>query len=512
MTLPLAVSSAGFLKHQEVPVALDFSQAQTPIQELIIENPKLMTRVFQRLQHLEQGSVVNTDEQRQVGHYWLRAPELAPTADITDAIIESQLLLRVFLSENNLSRFTQVLCIGIGGSALGPQFVLDALGEHTQRQTFFLDNTDPQGIQRVLNQDKNWFETTLVLVTSKSGGTVETRNGLEEVQARFDRYGINFPEQAIAITQEGSKLDNLAQEQGWLARFPLWDWVGGRTSITSMVGLVPLALAGLDTQKFLTGAKKMDQWTRSSQKPELNPALNLALVWYHQGKAQGEKNLAFIPYKDALHLFPKYLQQLIMESIGKRTDRDGHLVHQGLTVFGNKGSTDQHAYIQQLRDGRNDFIAHFIHVLTPLIDGTPVTLSDGHTSGDHLIGFWLGTRKALTEAGRSNISLTIPKISEESIGSLVALFERAVSLYADLININAYHQPGVEAGKKAAQVILETQATILSSLEDGPKDYQSIVAQVESYGLNLHETHYLLEHLIHCKKVVLLPQGLYALS
>ena len=165
--------------------------------------------------------------------------------------------------------------------------------------------------------------------------------------------------------------------------------------------------------------------------------------------------MVVLPYKDSLVLFSKYLQQLIMESLGKELDLDGKVVHQGLAVYGNKGSTDQHAYIQQLRDGVNNFFACFIEVRKGR-EGASIEVDPGTTSADYLQGFFRGTRKALHAAGRKSLTLSIPEVTPFQLGLLIALFERAVSFYASLVNINAYHQPGVEAGKKAAGTFLET--------------------------------------------------------
>src|SRR4029079_16551898 len=164
-------------------------------------------------------------------------------------------------------------------------------------------------------------------------------------------------------------------------------------------------------------------------------------------------------------LFSKYLQQLVMESLGKEKDLSGKVVNQGIAVFGNKGSTDQHAYVQQLRDGQNNFFVTFFEVLTDR-KGPNLFVEPGITSGDFLVGFYLGTRTALFEKGRESLTLVINSVSEFSVGMLIALFERAVGFYASLININAYHQPGVEAGKKAAASVIQTQTAVVRLLKE----------------------------------------------
>jgi glucose-6-phosphate isomerase len=242
----------------------------------------------------------------------------------------------------------------------------------------------------------------------------------------------------------------------------MWDWVGGRTSVTSAVGLLPAALQGLDTEALLAGAAAMDEATRRPA-PRGNPAALLAAAWHALGAGRGSKAMVVLPYKDRLLLFSRYLQQLVMESLGKEKDLAGRVVHQGLAVYGNKGSTDQHAFVQQLRDGTADFFVTFVRVLRDR-EGRSLEVEPGATSGDFLDGFLLGTRRALFESGRPSITLTIPEVSPRTLGMLVALYERTVGLYASLVGINAYHQPGVEAGKKAAAAILELQRRVVEAV------------------------------------------------
>lgn len=203
--------------------------------------------------------------------------------------------------------------------------------------------------------------------------------------------------------------------------------------------------------------------------------------------------MVVLPYKDRLELFSRYLQQLVMESLGKERDLSGAVVNQGIAVYGNKGSTDQHAYVQQLRDGLHNFFAVFIEVLK---DRSPCTSASAAlktfnpetldvesevTSGDYLTGFYLGTRQALFEKNRESISVTIPEVNAYYVGMLIALFERAVGLYASLINVNAYHQPGVEAGKKAAAEVLSIQGRVVSYLkqEKNPLGVEEIARGVQ---------------------------------
>lgn len=445
-----------------------------------------MAAAFTAMAALEAGAVANPDEKRQVGHYWLRTPELAPNADIRHAIEAMIEAVRGFsrrvhqgeLKSQGGAPFTDLLVIGIGGSALGPQLAADALGDPRRdrlRPSFF-DNTDPDGMDRVLAALGERLATTLVLVISKSGGTAETRNGMLVAKAAFEQRRLDFARHAVAITGAGSLLDQTAKNEGWLARFPMWDWVGGRTSELSAVGLLPAALQGLDIDGLLDGARACDEITRRRDLRK-NPAALLAALWYYATGGRGERDMVVLPYKDRLLLFSRYLQQLIMESLGKGQDLQGNEVAQGIAVYGNKGSTDQHAYVQQLREGVPNFFVTFIEVLEDG-GGAPLEVEPQTTSGDYLRGFRLGTREALWAAGRESITLTIDRIDAPGLGVLIALYERAVGFYANLVGINAYHQPGVEAGKKAAAAVLALQRRLLEYLaaESRPQSLETIAA------------------------------------
>ena len=244
-------------------------------------------------------------------------------------------------------------------------FVSDALGDPQSdpMKVNFIDNTDPDGIDRTLHGPASRLQETLCIVISKSGGTPDPRNAMLLVDEAFRKEELDFPKHAVAVTMPGSKLDRTAGAQGWLRRFPMFDWVGGRTSVLSAVGLVPAALQGLDIDGLLAGAAACDEVTRRHDL-RTNPAALMALMWHHATGGKGQKDMVVLPYKDRLVLFSRYLQQLVMESLGKRLNLKGERVDQGIAVYGNKGSTDQHAYVQQLRDGVNNFFVTFIRVLS----------------------------------------------------------------------------------------------------------------------------------------------------
>ncbi|KAJ3051135.1 hypothetical protein HK102_012134, partial [Quaeritorhiza haematococci] len=250
-------------------------------------------------------------------------------------------------------------------------------------------------------------------------------------------------------------------------------------------------LQGLDMKGLLDGAAAMDKATRVHDVAK-NPAALLALSWYLATDGRGAKDMVVLPYKDRLLLFSRYLQQLVMESLGKRLDLEGNRVDQGISVYGNKGSTDQHAYVQQLRDGVDNFFVTFLRVLEDGGDGREV--EPGVTPGDYLHGFLLGTREALFANDRRSVTITVDRVDARTVGALIALFERAVGLYATLVNVNAYHQPGVEAGKKAAASVLELQDKARAALTAQPRTADQVAEAVGA--ADSAETVYLvLEHL-----------------
>jgi glucose-6-phosphate isomerase len=451
-------------------LAVDLSRMNVDDAFFAAMEPKVQ-KAFADMAALEAGAIANPDENRMVGHYWLRNSALAPTSEIRKEIEDAIVQIKTFSSKVHAGEisgtggaFKNYLLIGIGGSALGPQFVANALGDpRTDKlKPYFFDNTDPDGMDQVLATIGDGLSKTLCIAISKSGGTKETRNGMLVAKAAFERVGLDFGKHTVAVTSADSELDKYAIQNNWLERFPMWDWVGGRTSELSPVGLLPAALQGIDINGFISGACECDKITRAHN-AKTNPACQLALAWFESGNGKGTKNMVVLPYKDRLQLFSKYLQQLVMESLGKERDLEGNVVNQGITVLGNKGATDQHSYIQQLRDGLNDFFATFIEVLKDGHDSN-LAVEPNVTSGDFLDGFYLGTRQALADGKRESVTITIKEVSPFSVGMLIALFERAVGIYASLVNVNAYHQPGVEAGKKAAANIIQLQLKVLALL------------------------------------------------
>ncbi len=480
------------------------------------------------MQDIEQGKTVNIDEGRMVGHYWLRNPALAPNPQIKQDIEENLSAIKDFIKQvhhgkivgSNGQKFEQALILGIGGSSLPIQLVSTALSCQNQPiKLFFIDNCDPAGIDDILGQIAPKLGATLIIVISKSGNTVETNLAMEAAIAFWAQNGLDFWPNALCITAPNSKLADIAKGK-WRAVFPLWDWVGGRSSLLAAVGLLPLGLQGIDIDLLLSGAAAADNLSA----PDLalaqngdyrqNPALMMALCWLYLSGGQGGSSLIIWPYKDRLALLAKYLQQLIMESLGKEYDLAGHKVRQGLAVYGNKGSSDQHSFLQQILDGSDRLLVNFIIVMQDNISFfkpkqaavLPAKSDDiALEAGTYLKAFWLGTEQALAAKNKPSLSITIPELNAFYLGFLIAFYERAVGYYAGLIRVNAYHQPAVESGKKSAEQIIKLKEQLYLYLKEHDGQYFTGHQLAKACAADLRQTAYLLEHLqanhlLNCQK------------
>ena len=242
---------------------------------------------------------------------WLRLRSQVNTSSSEVDRIETfgQDVLNGAIKALNGQPFTDVLWIGIGGSGLGPILMIQALQSTGQGLPFhFLDNVDPNGISAVLDGLEPRLATTLVVTVSKSGGTPEPQLGMEQARHRLEASGGTWSKQAVAITMLDSRLDQKAQAEDWLQRFDMFDWVGGRTSITSAVGLLPGALIGCDIRDFLAGAAQMDEATRVEDLRR-NPAALMAAAWFVAGDGRGQRDMVVLPYRDRLEVFSRYLQR-----------------------------------------------------------------------------------------------------------------------------------------------------------------------------------------------------------
>ena len=369
--------------------------------------------------------------------------------------------------------FDTVCVVGIGGSALGAWALDCALrGPHPVQPAFtvknprlvILDNVDPSFVLGAL--DSMNPKKTLVVVIAKSGATAETVAAFLIVREWLEKaLGRKASGRIVAVTSENrGDLKPLAVREGYTT-FHLPENVGGRFSVLSAVGLVPAALAGFDIRKICRGAAAM---TSVCWKPEraVNPALDAAihhwLVWTLRGK---NIQVAF-PYANRLWGLAFWFRQLWAESLGKKHDRAGNVVHVGQTPVAALGTTDQHSQVQLYMEGPNDKVYSFWTVKKFAKPGRIPKGKVGFESMDYLPGQTLerlldaerrATAAALTEASRPNCVYEVDKLDEEHVGGLLQLFEFQTAILGELLDIDAFDQEGVELGNKFTFALMGRQ-------------------------------------------------------
>ncbi|MGW8161600.1 MAG: glucose-6-phosphate isomerase [Desulfobulbales bacterium] len=360
--------------------------------------------------------------------------------------------------------FTDYVHIGIGGSDLGPRAIYLALSAYARekRRVHFISNVDPDDGAAVLqNLD---LSRTLVGVVSKSGTTLETLTNEEMVRAAYTRAGLHPRDHFVAITGQGSPMDN---PEKYLHAFHMYDYIGGRYSATSMVGAVMLGF-GLGYDAFveiLHGANDIDQ-EAEERDIRKNPALLLALLGIWNRNFLGYETLAVLPYSQALLRFPAHLQQCDMESNGKSVTRDGKRVSwaTGPIVWGEPGTNGQHAFYQLLHQGTTIVPVEFIGFRQSQYGKDQAIM--GTTSQDKLLANLLAQALALATGrqdenpnrffggNRPSSILLADRLDPRTMGRLLALYEAKIVLQGFIWNINSFDQEGVQLGKVLASRFL----------------------------------------------------------
>lgn len=370
------------------------------------------------------GGPVNSSENRAAWHTALRAGEDAP-AEVQKTLVRIKALASRI---RNDKPFTRVVNLGTGGSDLGPRLVADAVGDG-RVDVRFVANADPLELEAALAGAAP--ETTLFLVVSKSFSTQETMANAEAARAWGGKHFY-----AVTANAEAARAFGASEV------LPLWDWVGGRFSVWSAVGLAAACAIGSEEfEDFLSGAREMDGHF-SSAPAERNLPVLLAMVGAWNTNFLGCATHAVLPYSHALRLLPAYLQQLEMESNGKATDRAGRAVDYATApvVWGMQGTVSQHSFHQLLLQGTQAVPCDFIDA------GTHRVLSaNARAQAD-----------ALAFAGdRPSSLLALDGLTPRNLGRLLALYEHKVFTQGVLWNLNSFDQPGVELGKTLANRILK---------------------------------------------------------
>ncbi|MDP2678786.1 MAG: glucose-6-phosphate isomerase [Rhodoferax sp.] len=411
------------------------------------------------------GEAINTTEQRAVMHWLLRTPPLDPAMPaqsvhrhMAETLHEVHTTLDAMLAFAEQVRgddaITDIVNIGIGGSDLGPQMAVLALDEFVLpgKRFHFVSNVDGHELNAVLRKLKP--ERTLFLVASKTFTTIETMTNAQSAKTWFEAHGgTDIARHFAALTTNVAA----ARAFGISTTFGFWDWVGGRYSVWSAIGL-PLAIAigAHGFQEFLAGAHAMDQHFRSAPLAHNLPVrLGLLDVWYRNFHGFTSRSVA--PYHSALKRYPAYLQQLEMESNGKRVDASGAALPYGTSpvIWGEPGTNGQHAYFQMLHQGTDVVPVEFVAVKTPRHD-----LPGHHTL---LLANVLAQAQALMlgkaddgghkhfTGNRPSTFLLLDELKPASLGALIALQEHRVFVSGAVWGINSFDQWGVELGKVLAK-------------------------------------------------------------
>ncbi|MDB6059974.1 MAG: glucose-6-phosphate isomerase [Verrucomicrobiaceae bacterium] len=480
-------------------LSLDFSKHLCNAETLkLFDELAASTQLRAHIEDLFNGAIVNRTEQRPALHTSLRSD--AASAPKHDEVAAAQQQMQTLVNALHAQQlqgfsglpFTDVVNIGIGGSDLGPRFVTTALRHfwNTSVRVHFVANVDPDELTDTLANLNP--ATTLIITASKSFNTLETLTNTQAARHWLQTAAgeHNVDAHFIAITSNSAKAVAFGIPQSQV--FPMWDWVGGRYSLWSAIGL-PIAIAvGWDNfHALLQGAAAMDTHYREASFTENMPALLAALEWWYSNYWHAHSALV-LPYSHRLRLFPAFLQQLSMESLGKSVDVNGNSVttHTGLVVWGEPGTNGQHSFMQLLHQGTRFIPVDFIAV------------AHGESSGDvrqaHLFANCLSQSRALmtgkslaqvqlelAAAGvdaaeaqalaphkvhpgnRPSSTILLESLTPARLGALLALYEHKVHALSVFWNINAFDQWGVELGKQSASVIFNAIKTQPDAELDG---------------------------------------------
>lgn len=431
-----------------------------------------------KLMRMQAGEVVNCiegypSENRPALHTATRDffdhPNPAPAAKEAAQLAKQEAdKLKAFMQQIE-NRFTNLVMIGIGGSDLGPRAHYIAL-QHLQkpnRQVRFICNVDPDDAAAAMSGLD--LAKTLVLVVSKSGTTLETTTNEAIVRSYFTQAKLDPTKHFVSISIPGSPLDD---SKKYLACFHVWDWIGGRYSTTSMVGGVLLSFAfGFEVYwELLRGANAMDKAARHKQL-KTNPPLVAALLGIWNRNFLHYATLGIIPYSQALLRYSAHIQQLDMESNGKRIDKQGRPMHTmtGPIIWGEPGTNAQHSFFQLLHQGTTVVPLELVGFKESVYQRDLEW--EGTTSQQKLLANLLAQMLALATGkedqnpnkqfpgNRPSHLLIGKRLTPYSLGALLSFFENKVDLQGFIWNINSFDQEGVQLGKVLANKIIERFAT-----------------------------------------------------
>ena len=441
-------------------IKLDFSNASNKV---IQEEGLDLTSSFNEYAPKIQEIITNLNMKKDKPGSWLQWMNLGYNEETVWYVKEYAAMVD--------GRFDNILVLGIGGSALGAMALSEALlkpywnlldkeKRDNYPKIFFLDNIDPDQINALL--DILDLKRTLVNVITKSGSTAETMSQFMIIKDKLQALlGDDYRKNVVATTDKQSGvLRQLANEEGYKT-FVVPDDVGGRFSVFSAVGLVPLALVGIDIDEIIKGIKIMDLALKNTDINK-NIAAQAALVHYLMDKQKGKYLSVLMPYSSRLKYVSDWYVQLWAESLGKEFDRDGNKINNGPTPIKALGATDQHSQIQLYNEGKNDKVITFIRVdefdtelnIPNIFEYTGLNYLGGKTINRLINAEADATAVTLADYKRPNITIHLPKINEYYLAQLFYMFEMQTAIIGELYNIDAFNQPGVEQAKNYTYALM----------------------------------------------------------
>ena len=427
------------------------------------ENGLDIEREFANYQDTIKHIIANLNQRKDKPGQWLQWMNLGYNEETLWYVKEYASMVK--------DRFENVLVLGIGGSALGGIALTEALLKpywnllsEEQREgmprIFFMDNIDPDSMTALL--DMLDLSKTLVNVITKSGDTAETMSQFMIVKDRLEKeLGDNYRYNVVATTDKKTGILRQISEQEGYKTFVVPDDVGGRFSVFSAVGLLPLALVGIDIDSIVNGIKDMDLALKNTDIRE-NIAAQNALIHYLLDTKKGKNISVMMPYSSRLRYVADWYAQLWAESLGKNKDKDGNDVHVGPTPVKALGATDQHSQIQLYNEGPNNKILNFIRVeefvntleIPNIFEYTGIGYLGGKTINQLINAEADSTRVALSDYGRPTVTITLDKVDGYNLGQLLYMFEVQTAIAGELYNINTFNQPGVEQAKNYTYALM----------------------------------------------------------
>lgn len=445
---------------------------------IVEEYKPKVAKALDLIKRMENGEIVNhtevkaESEDRMVDHYNLRMEKelvkgksLAHTLAMWEEAKKfAEDVMNGVIKTSAGKKYEAIIFNGIGGSYLGPLMLIIAKYGMDFNTTaglpmkiYFISNTDSDMFHQITSNIN--IDASIMVHLSKSGSTSETAGNTQTWMKLCRDRNLVLGEHNAAVTIKDSLLDNVAKQNNFIRTWHMEVDTGGRTSVCSAIGFVPFAFARCDYAQFIKGMSYMDTLTRAEGE---NPAALLATAIDANNHKVGHRNMIVLCYNEFMREYAHYLQQLYMESLGKEYKVDGTEARQGQTVFGGVGTGEQHSFMQQVQKGIAD---NFVRMVSFEKREHDYLNDQAGSMGRQLLAFLMGTQKALIQNKRSFATSTFAERNEFTFGMMIALEERIVTFLGSFFEINAYDQPGVQDGKKAATGVNATSKKIVAGLE-----------------------------------------------